>query len=103
SGVELLRQAVEGGCGAPFILLTGQGDRQVDMEAMQAGAADYLIKGQIDAPLLERSIRYAIQHHRDREALRQAHDQLEKRVKERTAELQTANDALQRELAERRR
>src|SRR5918992_215576 len=59
SGLELLREALERGHKGPIILLTGQGDREVDLEAMQAGAADYLVKGQIDAPLLERSIRYA--------------------------------------------
>ena len=59
SGLELLREALRRGYKVPIILLTGQGDREVDLEAMQAGAADYLIKGQIDAPLLERSIRYA--------------------------------------------
>ncbi|CAA9456106.1 MAG: diguanylate cyclase/phosphodiesterase (GGDEF & EAL domains) with PAS/PAC sensor(s) [uncultured Rubrobacteraceae bacterium] len=59
SGLELLREASKRGYKAPIIFLTGQGDREVDLEAMQAGAADYLIKGQIDAPLLERSIRYA--------------------------------------------
>ena len=58
SGLELLREASGRGCKTPIILLTGQGDREVDLEAMQAGAADYLVKGQIDAPLLERSIRY---------------------------------------------
>ena len=59
SGLELLREALRRGCKVPIILLTGQGDREVDLLAMQAGAADYLVKGQIDAPLLERSIRYA--------------------------------------------
>ena len=59
SGLELLRKASGRGYKAPIILLTGQGDREVDLEAMQTGAADYLIKGQIDTPLLERSIRYA--------------------------------------------
>ena len=59
SGLELLREALRKGCKGPIILLTGQGDRELDLEAMQAGAADYLVKGQIDAPLLERSIRYA--------------------------------------------
>src|SRR5918995_50439 len=59
SGLELLREALERGHKGPIILLTGQGDREVDLEAMQAGAADYLVKGQIDAPLLERSLRYA--------------------------------------------
>src|SRR5208282_6601903 len=41
TGIELMRTAVEAGCHAPIILLTGIGGHQVDLEAMQAGAADY--------------------------------------------------------------
>ena len=59
SGLELLREASASGHKAPMILLTGRGDRELDLEAMRSGAADYLLKGEIDAPSLERSIRYA--------------------------------------------
>lgn len=59
TGIDLLREALQQGCETPMVLLTGQGDLRVDLEAMAAGAADYLVKGQIDAQLLERSIRYA--------------------------------------------
>jgi signal transduction histidine kinase len=59
SGLTLMREAASRGYMAPMILLTGLGDRNVDLEAMRAGAADYLLKGEIDAPTLERSIRYA--------------------------------------------
>ncbi|NIG52189.1 hybrid sensor histidine kinase/response regulator [Chitinophaga sp. Cy-1792] len=45
---------------APVIMLTGKGDYAIDQEAMQAGAYDYLVKGDITADLLERSIRYAL-------------------------------------------
>jgi len=61
TGLEILRDAVAAGCTTPIILLTGQGDHEVDVEAMKAGAADYLIKGKIDAALLERAMRYAIE------------------------------------------
>lgn len=71
TGLELLREAIGNDCRAPMILLTGQGDRSVDMEAMKAGASDYLVKGKIDAPLLERSIRYAIERKRAEEKIRQ--------------------------------
>ena len=64
SGLDLLREAISKGCTNPLILLTGQGDRAIDIKAMQAGASDYLVKDQIDAPLLERSIRYAIERKR---------------------------------------
>ena len=61
TGIDLLRAALERGCQAPIILLTGQGEHEIDLEAMKAGAADYLVKGRLDAGLLERSIRYAIE------------------------------------------
>ncbi len=63
-GLELLRHARRESYPPPVILLTGQGDPSVDLEAMQAGAADYLVKGQISPAALERSIRYAVEHRR---------------------------------------
>ena len=60
TGLDLLRAAREKGCRVPMILLTGQGDHEVDLEAMKAGAADYLVKGQLNENTLERAIRYAI-------------------------------------------
>src|SRR4051812_43480058 len=38
SGVDLLKEAANRGCDVPVILLTGKGNREVDMEAMQLGA-----------------------------------------------------------------
>ena len=64
NGIDLLREAIDRGCDAPIILLTGQGEKEVDIEAMKAGAADYLVKGRLDAGLLERSIRYSIERKR---------------------------------------
>ncbi len=46
------------------------------MEAMRAGADDYLVKGQISADLLERSIRYAVERRQAAEALRESEEQL---------------------------
>jgi len=64
NGVDLMRAAFERGCQEPVILLTGSGQHQIDLEAMQAGAADYLVKVQLQSHSLERSIRYAIQRKR---------------------------------------
>ena len=64
NGMELLRAAVEEGCPAPIILLTGSRDQALDLAAMEAGAADYLVKGQLRADSLGRSIRYALQRRR---------------------------------------
>jgi two-component system, sensor histidine kinase and response regulator len=77
TGLELIDEALARGCTAPMILLTGQGDHTIDLQAMQAGAADYLVKGQLTAPLLERSIRYALERQRTHEALRLARDAAE--------------------------
>jgi diguanylate cyclase (GGDEF)-like protein/PAS domain S-box-containing protein len=73
-GLEVLREARAAGCLRPIILLTGQGDGEVDIAAMKAGAADYLVKGQIDAQILERSIRYSLEHNRTLEALRESEE-----------------------------
>jgi signal transduction histidine kinase len=96
NGLSLLREAMNLGSTMPMILLTGQGERAIDLGAMQAGAADFLDKGTLDFALLERSIRYTL------EGRKQA-DELERRVRQRTAELDLANQALQAEVAERTR
>jgi diguanylate cyclase (GGDEF)-like protein/PAS domain S-box-containing protein len=74
TGLEILREAIDGGCRSPIIMLTGLGDRDVDLEAMRVGAADYLAKGSLDAPLLERSIRYARERARTLDALRESEE-----------------------------
>lgn len=61
TGLELLREAKARNYDIPIILLTGQGDQETDVEAMRAGAADYLIKGELNSSKLERSIRYSLQ------------------------------------------
>ncbi len=80
NGLELLGKTVQLGCQAPFILLTGLGDRAIDLEAMKAGAADYLVKGQLGAPLLERSIRYALERTQTLETLRQSEERFRRLV-----------------------
>jgi DNA-binding NtrC family response regulator len=64
NGIELLTEAQSKGCQAPIILLTGLGAHQVDVEAMKAGAAYYLVKAELRADSLERAIRYALEHKR---------------------------------------
>jgi diguanylate cyclase (GGDEF)-like protein/PAS domain S-box-containing protein len=63
TGLELVRNAWGTDPPAPVILLTGQDDYAVDMEATALGVTDYLVKGTIDAPSLERTIRYAVRQH----------------------------------------
>ncbi|NJO40312.1 MAG: EAL domain-containing protein [Cyanobacteria bacterium RU_5_0] len=70
NGLDLLRDAIANGCEAPVIVLTGQDDREVDVAAMIAGAADYLVKGEITAAVLDRSILFAMEHAHTLEKLR---------------------------------
>ncbi len=85
SGIDLIREATRRGFPAPFVLLTGRGSYETDVEAMEAGASVYLTKSEVNALLLERSIRYAIER------------------KQIEAELRASNERLASELSERRR
>ncbi len=87
SGLELIREAIAQCQTIPFILLTGRGNYEVDLTAMEAGAADYLSKAELTAPLLERSIRYAIAQKRAEQIMRRAYEKVEVLVDERTEEL----------------
>lgn len=60
NGVELIRAARDLRITTPMILLTGQGDYDIDVEAMEAGATDYLVKDETPPARLERTIRYAV-------------------------------------------
>ena len=75
NGLDLLRETIRQNPWSPAILLTGQGDYHVDIEAMKLGAADYLQKAGINEVLLERTIRYAIEHKRAEEALQKIHEE----------------------------
>lgn len=74
SGVNLIKEVNAAGCRIPLILLTGSGSFEIDMEAMEAGAADYLDKTTLKPAALERAIRYTIEHARTLEALRESEE-----------------------------
>ncbi|MCA1584444.1 MAG: hybrid sensor histidine kinase/response regulator [Acidobacteria bacterium] len=61
TGLELLEMAITAGCHDPVILLTGHKDRELDAAALRAGAVDFISKQELSAPLLDRSIRYAVE------------------------------------------
>ncbi len=66
TGLELVEDALARGCHVPMILLTGLGDREVDVAATRAGVMGYLEKGALTSDVLERSIRYAMKQAEDR-------------------------------------
>ena len=58
---ELLKAAISHGCVAPIIVMTDVLDTELDRNAIADGAADYLLKSQLDAAQLERRLRYALE------------------------------------------
>ncbi len=70
SGVDFLKEAISLQFEEPIILLTGQGNYDVDIQAMKLGAVDYLVKTDLTTEKLERSIRYALDHAVTLKALR---------------------------------
>ncbi len=89
SGLDLLSRLHNEGVHIPAVVVTGTGDEMKAMEAMKAGAYDYLVKDGLNPDLLERTIRNA----RTRHALEQ----------ERTAQLRRKNEELEKEVSERKR
>lgn len=69
-GLALIREAIAAGCHVPIIFLTAETGENIDIQAMEAGALDYLIKGEINTQSLERSLRYALKLGETMEALR---------------------------------
>jgi PAS domain S-box-containing protein len=65
-GMETLTLFQKAG-GLPIVILTGLDDERFALEAVRAGAQDYLVKGRFDSQLLVRTIRYAVQRKRAEE------------------------------------
>lgn len=87
----------------PIVVMSGLEDEKLAIEAVQKGAQDYLVKGQIVSNLLKRSILYAIERKRLEKEMRRHRENLEELVSERTAELKAINEQLRQEITERQR
>lgn len=64
SGLGLIAELNGQGVRTPMILLTGIGDPELDQYAIELGASDYLVKGEVTGAMLARSVRYAIDRSR---------------------------------------
>ena len=78
TGLDLISEVIKSSLVplAPFILLTGFGDHEIDLSAMASGASDYLVKSQLSGPLLERAIRYAVNQFRVTRELREGEERV---------------------------
>jgi len=61
TGLNTLQRVLEASHNAVVIVMTGHGDEQIGLAAMQAGAQDYLVKGQVDGRTLRRAVRFALE------------------------------------------
>ncbi|MBI3604093.1 MAG: EAL domain-containing protein [Nitrospirae bacterium] len=68
-GIETFLKAKAQAPDLPILVLTGMDDEAFALRALQAGAQDYLVKGQLDGRLLVRAVRYAIERKRIEEQL----------------------------------
>jgi diguanylate cyclase (GGDEF)-like protein/PAS domain S-box-containing protein len=75
-GLETVQRILPGARSTPIVVLTGSADEALAMRALQAGAEDYLVKGESDAHILKRSIRYAIERKATRTRLRDSEEKL---------------------------
>ncbi|MGK7926338.1 MAG: EAL domain-containing protein [Spirulina sp.] len=100
-GLESLNPLLEKAPHLPIVVLSNTNDDELAVEAVRQGAQDYLVKRFINCELLVRSLRYAIERKQTSEALKQAKEELEMRVRDRTAELALANTALKQEICDR--
>jgi C4-dicarboxylate-specific signal transduction histidine kinase len=108
-GEQLLRSIEARGKRVPFVVATGHGNESLAVEMMKHGAHDYVVKGTAFVKLLPAVVERALERVRQserlaetEEKLRQARDELERRVEQRTAELAEANRRLRVEMDERR-
>ena len=75
-GLNTLKELFPHSKGTAVVVLTGLADETAGMLAVQHGAQDYLIKGQIDGALLGRAMRYALERKRSEQKLQQSYEKL---------------------------
>lgn len=63
TGLELIRSPAAAELDAPIVVMSGHDDYEVDLAVMEAGAVEFLPKSELSSALLERVIRYSLQHH----------------------------------------
>jgi diguanylate cyclase (GGDEF)-like protein len=94
-GVETVQKMHAAAADTPVVVLTGFHDEDVALQAVSAGAQDYLCKDHVDGHGLVRAMRYAIERKRTAEALSRVNEQLAQRVAElerRNTEITLLND-----------
>ena len=97
NGLELLK-LIDNRDSAPVIILSGQGDRKLDIAALRSGAADYLDKSDLGSSLLEHYIRSSIERNQALKALQESEQKYRELFEKETQlrqELSRSNTELQ--------
>ena len=71
-GVDTVRKARKAAPGMPIVVLTGNEDERIGIEAVQGGAQDFLVKGQTHQSQLSRVLRYAVERHYAEQQMRES-------------------------------
>jgi PAS domain S-box-containing protein len=69
SGLATLERFMQAGPGPAVIVLTGQEDEELGLQALQRGAQDFLTKTDLEPKILSRALQYAVERHRAELAL----------------------------------
>ncbi len=77
-GINTFVKLYEHAKNIPIVILSGTKDENLALKAVSKGAQDYLVKGEIDTPILIRVIRYAIERHKVYKELEACKAELEK-------------------------
>ena len=103
SGLEVLKsiRSQKNPAELPVIMVTARQESTDIVQALNLGANDYVTKP-IDFAVVLARVQIQISYKQAEEALRKSHEELELRVRERTAELRKSNEALTAEIAQRK-
>lgn len=74
NGLTTVKRTYKKAPGIPIIVLTALNDEELALDALSAGAQDYLVKGHVDRPLIARAIRYAIERRHMLDRLEEARE-----------------------------
>ncbi|MCL4384795.1 MAG: HD domain-containing protein [Cyanobacteria bacterium] len=93
-GLESILKVVSVNGSIPIIVLTGTDDIELAAKSLNAGAQDYLVKGQFDYKSLERSIRYSIERKRIEDEKNQFKEKLLESANQWTSTFDAIEDAI---------